>query len=574
MRGLWTCGPVIAALCLLSPALASRAAATIGVDELRPGMTGYGLSVFNPGGSIDTFRVELVDVMRGVAPGGDMILARCTGQGLEHSGIVAGMSGSPVYFEGRLAGALAYGWGFAKDPIAGITPIGEMLELLKTGDWQGGTRPRPGSPRSSAVPDHQSPIPLPLGIAGASPELVALAGSLLEPFGLMPVAAGRALPPGQGESAPDRFRPGGAVGVLLADGDVRYSAIGTVTWVENDRLLAFGHPMFQAGAIRLPMSHGVVHAVMPSYASSFKLFSAGPPVGTLVEDRRPAVGGIIGPVPPMLPVRVSLVTARGREDHHFRIADFEPLLPYIAGLGIAEIVFAGEGFYDEATLEARVVITLAGGRTVSLRHVHTGRAPADALARTVMDRLRLLVENRFAPVRVESLDVALELRPGRNRLTLTNVAAARRVVAPGDTIALRLELLDDDGRSSFRRMDVDIPATVPPGRLVLTLSSADTFLLRDLGRGAGTEPRDLDELLRLLERTGDEDVLVIAGYSAAPGLTLGTREMPTPPPTLRRILGHRAGRVRPLGESRLLLERHPLGAVVAGTHEIPLEVKR
>ncbi|MFO7638148.1 MAG: hypothetical protein R6X14_02420 [bacterium] len=557
---------------LLLLALGPALAGTIGVDELRPGMTGYGLSVFDASGIIDTFRVELVDVMRNTSPGGDMILCRLAGQGLEHSGIVAGMSGSPVYFDGRLAGALAYGWSFSKDPLGGVTPIAEMLAVLREPDAPAGRSPRSSIAHpQSAIRSQPLTIPLPLGISGSAPGLLRLAGSLLDGSGLVPVAAGRA---DAGRAGAPGFRPGSPVGVLLADGDVRYAATGTVTWVEGDRLLAFGHPMFQAGAVALPMSGADVHAVVPSYASSFKLASTGPPVGTIRQDRLPAVSGVVGPVPPMLPVRVRLDRPGFRREYNFRLAEFPPLLPVFAALGVAEVVYATEGGAEEMTLEARVRVKPAGRPGVAFRHVFTGLAPADLLARSVMEKLALLTDNRFEPVRLESLDFALELRPGRRRVTVTGVLPGRTTVVPGDSLPLYLELRDQDGRVSSRRVTVRIPAAAPAGRLTLSVSSADTFLLRESYRAPGTvEPAGLDALLRLLGRVGDEDVLVIAGYSGAPGLSVGGKELPAPPPTLRRLLGS-GRRGRQVGESRLFADRLPLGAVVAGSHEIVLEVRK
>ncbi|MFO7676201.1 MAG: SpoIVB peptidase S55 domain-containing protein [bacterium] len=567
------------------------APATIAIDELRPGMTGFGLSVFAPGGRVDTFAVELVDVMRNVAPQSDLILVRCSGQGLEHSGIVAGMSGSPVYFEGRLAGALAYGWGFAKDPVGGVTPIAEMLALLDLPD------PPPASPRSGvpgpspglsarfaqaglparcaqAGPAGSLPrLRLPLGIAGGSRGLPALAAPLIEEAGFLPVAAGAV--PGAGPRSPgSSFEPGSAVCVLLADGDFTAAAVGTVTWVEGDRLLAFGHPMFQAGPAAMPMAPAEVHAVVASYASSIKLFSPGPPVGTVVQDRATAISGVVGPAAPMFPVRVSLATPGLEREYRYRVARVGPLVPVIAAIGVADVVYATEGVHEEATLEADVRLKLAGRPALALRHVFTSRAPAALLAGTLADRLRLLLENRFEPVEVESITVALDLRPGLRRLTITGARPSRTTVAPGETLSLWLSLRDDAGRASSRRFSVTIPPTAPAGRLALAVSSADSALLRDLSRAQGAaEPRSLAELADLLEKTGNEDELVIAGYSSAPGLALGTRELPAAPPTLLGLLGS-GRRLRLAAESRLFVVRERLDGVIAGSHEVLLEVKR
>ena len=561
----------------LMPLLLSAAIATptITVDEIEPGMKGYGLSVFS-GNKVERFEVEVIDVMHDAWPDSDMILARCTGKGLENTGIIAGMSGSPVYFDDRLAGAVAYGWNFSKEPIGGITPIEEMLavwDIDTLGAAPSGDAPAPSRRSGYGF----STLSVPVALSGYRPGLADIIGPTLEDYGLLPVAATGARDGSAGVHPDSVLVPGGPVGVILADGDVKLSAIGTVTHREGNRILGFGHPMFQAGTAEIPMSGGIIHTVMPSVASSFKLFSTTDIVGTVTQDRLPAIGGVIGPKPAMLPVTIELNSPTVTKKYSYDVLRMRSLSGIVAAVGIADIVYASQGSFEEMSLDARMTVGIEDTVELEIRHRFSGEDPAAPLFQTALYELNSLFTNRFRPVRVTGIEFDLDFRPGDRVLTIEGVRPARKKVSPGEELAVKLDLRDQDGRRTEFETEIPIPRTAPEGVLRIAVASSDSMLYREAMRVPSlTEPSTLSGLLRLLERTGRENSLVIAGYVDRPGLTIRDRELPAPPASLMAVLGNQAsdGAVGMTMESPLFRLERDMDAVVSGVYEIELEVRR
>lgn len=546
---------------------------TIPSDSIRPGMKGYGLSVFT-GYKVDKFDVEVIDVMRNVFATGDLILARLSGQGLEQFGVIAGMSGSPVYLEGRLAGAVSYGWRFSKEPIAGITPINMMLDV-----WNAPSG-KPGSgmeKRASASPAGLTPLLVPLALSGYTPALAELVRPTLSEFGFLPVAAAGTAPDADLAQADTMLVPGAAVGVALVDGDVRLSGIGTLTWREGQRILAFGHPMLQAGSVELPMIAGRIHTVMPSYESSFKLFSPSRPVGTITEDRLAAIGGTIGPVPTTIPVSVKLASPAVNRDYNYSVARHPALAGELAAIGLAEVLLCSEGMYEEMTLFSEMKLRVEDTTTVTVRHCFAGPGPAVDLYRRSAQELSAVFGNRFREVSVTDITFNLRFTAGRSRMRLVSCRPDRSVARPGEIVTLSLTTKDDAGTSSTEVRQVRIPASAPAGRLTVVVTSRDSLNQREeFGAPGKSNPKSLTGLWRLLESSGRENELVIAGYISATGLTVVDRELPAPPPTLRRLIEatSEGELVQRTGQSKLFEESFLLDRVVLGTCELTLEVRR
>lgn len=555
---------------LLGCSLAA-AIATMPARDLRPGMQGHGLSVF-AGDTIEEFGVEIVDVMPNVWPRGDMIIARLSGKGLEESGIVAGMSGSPVYIDGRLIGAVAYGWGFSRQPIAGITPIDQMLEV-----WRDSAPARTGGawPGRSNNADGIARLPLPVAITGLTPRLAGLIGPELAGHGLQPFAAsGRATGPADAS----KLIPGAAVGVTLVDGDVQMSGIGTLTARDGDRILAFGHPMFQAGRVRLPMIAGRIHTVLPSYASSFKLFSPGAEVGVVTEDRLPAIGGRIGPErAPMVPAVVTFTSPTRRDRYQFRVIEQEQLAPLLVASALADLIYLSEGSMEEMTLRSRLGVTFHAGadrHRFEVRHRFAGTDPAAALFRRTRQELDAVFGNDFVPVERCTLTFEIEFHPGIHEARLVDATPDRRRVRPGEQLELTLRLRDWRGAETDTVVRIRLPASLPVGELQLEISPPDTFLAGEMNRAPATvRPQTLSGLIDLLGRTGDENELVVAAFSRRPGITSGAAELPLPPPSLVRLLGGQ-DRGRRTYSSLLWQQRIPLGRIVRGSASTEIDVRR
>jgi len=552
------------------------------VDQLKPGMKGTGLSVFF-GTEIKEFAVEVVDVMRHVSPRGDLILCRLSGQGLEESGVVAGMSGSPVYIEGKLVGAVAYAWGFAKQPLAGVTPAAEMLRIWEEKDRS----ENPGGSRSGRMSGSNgiaglSALPLPVALSGFTPALAGLIEPALKEFDLLPVGAAGTVSASSWDTS--NLVPGAAVGVALVDGDVRMSGIGTLTCREGNRILAFGHPMMQAGNVRMPMVGGVIHSVMPSVATSFKLFSPTVPVGTITQDRLAGVGGDIGPVPGMLPVTAVVSSPSGLDTYRFRIIEQEDLAPMLAAVGLAEVVFQTEGSLEEVTLASRMTVRFSPLSSPSSRlpplvveHRLTGTNPAADLFKTIKNELEVLFGNRFLPAPIAAVEFDLNFSPGRDLAYLLSARPDRASVRPGDTVRVTLGLRDYRGDDSELAVAVAIPEPTPEGKLRIVIAPRDSLLALETMRApARLEPGSFADLLDLFSETGRENELVIAGFSERPGLTLAGKELPAPPPSLRAVLlNPRSDEpVMATSASPVFRQTFRLERVVSGVARLELEVKR
>lgn len=579
----------LAQVCVLLAAVFAVALAGIPimtVDQLKPGMKGTGRSVFF-GTEIKEFGVEVVDVMRHVWPRGDLILCRLSGQGLEESGVVAGMSGSPVYIDGKLVGAVAYAWAFAKEPLAGVTPAAQMLKI-----WEEPDRlESPRGMRSSRLSGGSglaglSALPLPVALSGLTPALSELVEPALKKIGFTPVAAAGGGSAGEADTS--RLVPGAAVGVALVSGDVQLSGIGTLTCREGNRILAFGHPMLQAGNVRMPMVGGVIHSVVSSVASSFKLFSPTAPVGTINQDRLAGVAGNIGPVPEMLPVTAVVSSPSGLDTYRFRIVEQEELAPTLAAIGLANVVYQTEGNLEEMTLDSRMTVRFSSSRSSSptsrtpfpplvIEHRFSGVNPAAGLFRSASNELEALFGNRFLPAPIAAVEFDIRFSRGRSLAYLLSARPQLASVRPGDSVRITLGLRDFRGDDSEVVITVGIPQPTPEGRLRIVIAPPDSLLALEAMRApAKLEPGSFAGLLELLSQTGRENELVAAGFSTKPGLTLAGRELPAPPPSLRSVLLNPRSdeQVMPTNESPVFRQTFSLDRVISGVARLDVEVKR
>ena len=571
---------LVALLELLVSSLPAAPVATMAPSELKPGMKGIGKTVFF-GTKIEEFGVEVIDVMPNVWPRGDMILCRLSGHGLEEAGIVAGMSGSPVYIDGKLIGAVAYGWGFSKEPIAGITPIGQMLDVWDQSAAEGSRSDRSnGTFRHAAAPGSAAPraLPVPVAVSGLTPALSEVITPALAEFNLVPVAAA-----GRSGRQTDTAAlvPGAVVGVALTDGDVQLTGIGTLTWRDGNRILAFGHPMFQAGKVNMPMIGGIIHSVLPSVDASFKLFSPTSAIGTVTEDRLPAIGGIIGPVPTMIPVAVNLRSATSRDRYRFRVVDQEDLFAPLVGSGVTEVIFQTEGTMENVTLTSRMTArfhTTARPGTDSLvvRHRFAGSNPGADLFRKVRNELDALISNEFEPIVVESVGLDLEFHRGIDVAYLLGAEPGQTTVRPGETVRTTLRLRDWRGMPFEETLAIEVPPTAPEGSLSIAIAPADTIRQVETSRApALLEPLSVTALVRQLAESGRENELVITGYTEERGLTAGDAELPVPPPSLRSVFAARdPSQHSSTYACRLFRTTAAYNRIILGSASIRLKVRR
>ncbi|MBI4576448.1 MAG: hypothetical protein HY722_09325 [Planctomycetes bacterium] len=479
---------------LLAPfalaALALQSApATIPVDEVRPGMRGHGLTVFQ-GTAIERFQVEVVDVIPNYFPSQDLILIRCAGHGLEESGIVSGMSGSPIYLEDRLAGALAYGWNFSRDPIAGVTPIDDMLRELE----------RPRTRVGMALPDDPaapglSPVRSPLSFGGFAPSVVDAHRGLFDRFEILPFSGGAGGAGGAEDGPPPPLVPGAAVGVQLVRGDLDVTATGTVTWAGDGKVLAFGHPFFNGGECAFPMTSARVHLVLSRLSSSFKFASPVAPAGTVVQDRQTCILGDLGSSPDMLPVRLTVRNEGTGQDREFRLEVVRQaaLSPGLIGMAVSNALTVTEAASSPATVELKLRVGLEGHAPVERtdRFFSLGGAAAFNLA----PLFARILGNPFQEVRLDSVDLQVLVHPGRREARLARVSVLGDVpVRAGRPCRLVAELALFDGERRTVELELPVPEDAP----------GEVLRVEVTGGGQTTvdapPPADLDDLLSFLGR--------------------------------------------------------------------------
>ena len=574
------------------------------VDDIERGMTGVGRTVFH-GTRIDTFSATILGVLRNVyGPGSNLILARLSGGPLAQTGVISGMSGSPVYVDGKLIGAVAYAWSFAKEPITGITPIGEMLEVMDRpssssgrmgsrqpvrpfdpsvddGAWAGvfpGGRAVEAGPGAVGVEglSGMQPVALPLVASGFSPQVLSELRSELEPMGLLPVQGGggsdASLPPG-------RFEPGAALGVQLMRGDYSMTAIGTLTYRDGDRVVGFGHPLFLSGSTSLPMTAAFIHDVVPSQMTSFKMGVASQALGTIVQDRAPGISGVLGQSPGMIPMRVGVRGLTGDSDATFRmeVIRSREIGPTLMRAAVTNSLMSATKVGGESTVQMTSRVHLKGHPPLLLENLYAGPVGLGQATLGATEPIRAVVQNRFEAVEIESVDVDMVVEEQTRAARIDVVRLDRSRFEPGDTARVDVVLKPYLGAPRVVSASVTIPQTVPGGRLVLRVSGGAAYRSSERKRAPGEyKARSLDHLIELLNRTERNDTMVLELLSMSPGVTVEGREMGTLPLSVQSALrrSRDSGAVRRVARTVMDLQRIETDYVLAGSATVYLSIGR
>ncbi|MEI6667948.1 MAG: SpoIVB peptidase S55 domain-containing protein [Acidobacteriota bacterium] len=484
------------ALCLALPLVVFSTAAAnryMSIDEVTPGMTGVGRTVFQ-GTAIEEFRVQVIGVLRNTnGPKRDLVLARIEGGPLAKTGVIAGMSGSPVYIDGRLLGAVSYSLGqFATEPIAGITPIEEMIAATTGLDAEtANARPRaPMAANGTATVERAvgaaepfalsasrvrytgpageydghtatalRPIATPLVAGGfdldAMQPLVsqfARAGFVLSPGGSAASAAARA------PVASGPLRPGDPLGVALITGDLVMGATGTVTEIDDDRVYAFGHPFYNVGPARFPMTRAFVHTVLPSLLSSFKLSSIGEVIGTIQQDRATGVSGTLGAGPRTIAINVAIDRAgRARRTFAFSVVDDPLLAPLLVYTAMFNLFSQQERDYGAATYALQGQAAIRGQAPVAYDDIFVGDQPGVAAAAAVAAPMTALLANDRERVDIESIDLTIASTEQLRSAVIERIWIDATTIRPGRTVPLKILLRTWRGEDVLHTVPIPIP---------------------------------------------------------------------------------------------------------------------
>jgi hypothetical protein len=573
--------PFPAALALLGVLVAvdrpavKAATLTMPVSEIRAGMTGVGRTVFS-GTRVDEFKVQILGVIENVmGPQRNLVLARLEGGPLADTGVIAGMSGSPVYIDGRLIGAVSYSLGaFSKEPIAGITPIDEMTAdaavdaprpaaarvhlalpitpdalsaaLSKALSWNRPFANQPSdvrfvginAPAGFSGPDLGPvlrPIATPLIMSGFDGDLSGLAGSTFREQGFVPTAGGAF---GKyGEMAFDGpLKPGDAVGINFVTGDFLLGATGTVTHVDGDRVYAFGHPMYDLGRTEFPMTRAYVYTLLPSLSSSTKLATTAETIGTFLHDRPTTIAGRLGPGPHMIPMTVSLKSDHAPErTFHFSVVNDELFTPVMASSVLANLFASYERQFGAATFGVRGTVSLARHGSVPFGNLFSGDNAAAGAASSVVAPLAALVGNDYEPVNIESVDVAIESTEQERTATIERIWVDDPRPRAGRTVPVKILLRPHRGDDIIRTVPIEIPSNAS-GSLSLLVSDGARLAQAETREARLPQPRSVPQLVRALGRERRNDRLYVKLLSSQPGAVVNGEILPSLPPSVLAVI--------------------------------------
>jgi hypothetical protein len=583
---------------LALPAFAGDTATTFPLDQVKPGMKGVVYTIF-AGDEIDKVDLVVLGVLHNaLGPKQDIILVQLLGEKAEHTGVVAGMSGSPVYFDGKLAGALSLKLGvFSKEAIGGVTPIQSMLEVEKdsvappggaatqtavnTGTFPAASHialPQEFSKRTAAgAGQFLVPIETPLISAGLYPDTIAQFSKQLSGWGMSMMAGGSV------EASPEdaQVKPGDMVGVELIRGDLSIAPGCTITAVELDgTILACGHPIFSFGSVSMPMTRAHVVTTLASSMASTKIISTGGTIGTLTQDRTTAVMGKLGAGPAMIPVDVTLVTPNAEKKFHFEVIESPQLTPLLVALATYNGIVGSPAYGEGWTLRMEGDIDLQGHTPVHLENLF---APNDMpipsgfyVATDVQSIFARIYSNPYEPPHVQGIRLKVTALAERRWSMIDNAWIEKSEVAPGETVSVKVLLRPYRGEPFIQQIPITIPPQTARGTLQLLISDGET-LDRTLDPVAGMQGPlpGLEELIKLINRGRQNDFLYATLLQPTTTLLIEDKVMPNAPSSEISVLDQRqsVGGARLLHQSLAGSWSAEMHQVITGERTLTITVK-
>jgi SpoIVB peptidase S55 len=585
------------------------------VDEIRPGMQGVGRTVFE-GTELQDFKVHILGVLRNVqGPKRDLILARLEGGPLANTGVAQGMSGSPVYIDGRLVGAVSYSIGnFSKEPIAGITPIAEMkdatgmprarasqqvrLEMPVTREslaaaltsTYGRLAPfasRPADVQAIGMPASAGaqlgammrPIATPLLMGGFEPEIADLIAGAFRESGFSPMMTGSAS--NDVASPAEPLREGDAIGVSLVSGDLAMGATGTVTHIDGDRVYAFGHPFYNLGPAEFPLTRAHVYTMLPSLMTSFKISSLGETIGTMQQDRSTAIAGTLGKGPALVPMTITLHSTRetgapaiDRTIKLNLVSDqlFTPLLAYVS---VFNTLGAYERQYGAATMAVKSRTRLKGHGELTLEDVYASENPILGAAQAVAGPLAMMLGNNIAAVTVEGVDVTVTAMESPQTATIERVWLDEIRPRAGRTVQLKVLTRSYRGEEKISTVPVEIPANAPRELTMLVSDGRQLNAIEQRELRGSLQPQTIAQLVKVLNDTRRNNRIYVRLLTGRAGAVVNGEAMTALPPSVLAVLeADRNGgsftpiRSAPLGEWEI-----PTDSAVSGSRVLTINLE-
>jgi hypothetical protein len=575
-----------------TPAPPAGKVVTMPVSGIKPGMKGVAWTVFE-GTQPEPMDLVVLGVLKNAnGPKGDMILVRLEGKKPEYTGVVAGMSGSPVYIDGKLVGALAFRIGqFSKEPIAGITPIADMLEINELDNSAAPAEAKTAQPiydttAKTSGPGQamdvtknfaslMTPIDTPLVFNGFSEDAVKTFAPQFSAAGIVPVMGAGSV---SDEKQPEPLVPGSAVSAILVKGDMNIAATCTVTYIDPQRLLACGHPLMQFGQVDMPMTKANVLATLPSPLNAFKIINTTEEVGAFVQDRHTGILGRFNREPEMIPVTLSIHGDKTTKTFHYEVLNNPKLTP-VAIMATTFSALQGLNQYGEdITYRFNGQIDVKGFPQVGIQNMYTpmdgGVPTAYSVALALGDRFGRIYDNPYAKPKIEGVNLDFTLSNERRFARLESVRTDLTEARPGEEIIVEASLRPYRGDRIVRQIPIKIPTSTPKGTLRILVSDGDSL---DRMRPAGPLARklDLSSTIAQLNKEHINSRLYVSLLEANPEAMVGDKVMPTLPLSVMNVMDGMRGTQDMVvsGESSVNEESTPLDYVVSGAQVITVNVK-
>jgi hypothetical protein len=545
----------------------------IPLNDVKPGMQGKGYTVFE-GDRIEQFDVEVINIVHNFMPKRDLVIVRLLGEKVNHTGVVAGMSGSPIYIGDKLMGALAYSLGiFMKEPIAGITPIEEMLEIfnrekIRDQELITLTNNTPAYVTDYLQSQHLEkfdlfaqlqqlkspqlqdfkPIAIPFVYSGFHPSILEKFSSHFEQLNFIPLPGGK-LDPNESE-ARQTIAPGAAIAGSIINGDFDISAVGTVTLRDQNKILAFGHPFFNNGPVNIPMAEAKVITTLSSLYASNKYAVATNIIGTIRQDRSTGIMGIIGEIPPAIPVHVRINSPISQEKtFKFMVANdrssynIVPVFLWMTLINALESARMGMGDY---AIKLTGRIDLENAADVILDDFYSGAAnpisigsgqDISAAAVDIVMTLSALLLNNFETAKINKIDLTFHAQPGRKLAIIEKIFYDKQIITSGDSLTVIASVRPYQGKVFEVKKRIRIPQNLPEKNIIIAIGGRPEVAAWEAQAGIGRfSPENFSELVDLLNRKRKNTDIIIQLRSADKGAILHGREYPSLPPSIFQIL--------------------------------------
>ncbi len=580
----------------------AKSTSVLPLNEVKAGMKGIGKSVFEQN-KIEEFDVEILGILRNVQPKRNIILAKLKGKMLDKAGVMQGMSGSPVYIDGRLVGAIAYSFPYAKEAIAGITPIGEMIASSREEGPRSSFTPRQTikkylslqelfemnkgffESKSSLLAEGQSfrPLNIPLVLNGFSSRVVEKAKSFFSRLGFKPVMAG---PVGQNTEKINppllKLAEGDPVGVQLISGDLSMAAVGTVTYVDGNKILAFGHPVYNLGSVDYAMTKAKVITIVPSFSTSFKLAVPEGIVGRFSQDRTSGLFGEVGKIPRLVPLNVKILNDKGQiRDFKIKVVEDKILTPFLINFSLANLLAVEERSTGDLSLEAEGNIYLDNGMSVHIEDLYSGNFDSSitSLSNLMTAVVYFLTNNEFEKLSIHRIDLNIRSSEEVKLAYLEKVWLDKYEAFRGERIHVKIYSRTFRGKSIIQEVGLPVPHL--PAGSVFDLVIADVASMHQIELNQYQSqtfiPRSLNQLIRILSNLRKNNRIYFKIIASKPGLFLKGEEMPNLPPTMKFMFSSpRAAASSPteLTKSTLKEYQYPVPYVFKGLAVIPIKIKK